>query len=252
MFPGQQPTTPQPAPPQAGIMPPTGPMQPQPAPQQLNVGGIMSIKPLSTVLAQEATDAAKQEAQSAQQLPEIEGSRRPGAQALEARAGGQTGPGTGDAGGGSRAKKGEYTPQKLAEIQKQGGSSIYMMLFATKARQAKALLADVMVGTGTEKPWTITPTPSPDLPPPEVEQIQQAVQQMVFQAEMSGQPMMIADIRAVLQDAKEQLESPDTWRRRASTRSALRKRWRTAWSKAVSSTPWTSSWTTSRCSRRRS
>jgi hypothetical protein len=187
-------------------MPPTGPMQPQPAPQQLNVGGIMSIKPLSTVLAQEATDAAKQEAQSAQQLPEIEGlaglvrkhwtlakeaKQIPEQEMLEA----------------VRAKKGEYTSQKLAEIQKQGGSSIYMMLFATKARQAKALLSDVMIGTGTEKPWTVTPTPSPDLPPPEVEQIQQAVQQMVFQAEMSGQPMMIADIRAVLQDAKEQLEA---------------------------------------------
>jgi len=82
-----------------------------------------------------------------------------------------------------------------------------MMLFATKARQAKALLTDVVVGSGTEKPWTIQPTPDPDLPPAEVDQIMQATQQLVMQAEMSGLPMSIADIRQMLVDAKQALEN---------------------------------------------
>jgi hypothetical protein len=195
---GPQPT--QPTPPQAGIAPPGA------APQQLNVGGIMAIKPLSTLLAEEATQAAREQAQTAQQEPMIEGLaghvRRHWKLAEEAKRTVEQ-----EMLEAVRAKRGEYTPAKLAEIQSQGGSGIYMMLFATKARQAKALLTDVMIGTGTEKPWTIGPTPSPELPPTESMAIQQAVEQMVFQAEMSGLPMSIQDIRAVLQDAKEQLEN---------------------------------------------
>lgn len=185
----------------AGIAPPG-----QPAPQQLNVGGIMSIKPLSTLMAEEAAAAAKDEARATQNEPMVQGLaghiRRHWKLAEEAKQTVEQ-----EMLEAVRAKRGEYTAAKLGEIQNQGGSAIYMMLFATKARQAKALLNDVLIGTGTEKPWTIGPTPSPDLPPHEVEQIQQAIQQMVFQAEMSGLPMSIADIRAVMQDAKEQLEN---------------------------------------------
>lgn len=199
MFP-QDPTQPsQPA--QAGIAPPSGP-----APQQLNVGGIMSIKPLSTLLAEEATQAAKEQATAANNAPEIQGLaghvRRHWKLAEEAKRTVEQ-----EMLEAVRAKRGEYTPAKMAEIQAQGGSAIYMMLYATKARQAKALLNDVMIGTGSEKPWTISPTPSPDLPPQEVEQIMMATEQLVMQAEMSGLPMTIADIRAVLQDAKDQLEN---------------------------------------------
>lgn len=194
------------APPTAPGMGPTAPTAPQPAPQQLNIGGIMSMKPLSTVLAEQATQAAKEQATATQNEPMIQGLaghvRRHWKLAAEAKQTIEQ-----EMLEAVRSRRGQYTPQKLAEISQQGGSAIYMMLFATKARQAKALLADVMIGTGTEKPWTISPTPSPDLPPNEVQEIQQGVQQMVFQAEMSGVPMSIQDIRAVLQDAKEQLEN---------------------------------------------
>jgi hypothetical protein len=199
LTPGQ--TAAQPNPPQTGIAPPLGPQ-----PQQLNVGGIMSMKPLSTIMAEEATAAAKEQAQQAQNEPMIQGLaghvRAHWRLAEEAKQ-----PVEQDMLEAVRAKRGEYTPEKLAEIERQGGSAIFMMLFATKARQAKALLTDVMIGTGSEKPWTIGPTPSPELPPQEVTAIQQGVEQMVFQAEMSGLPMSIQDIRAVLQDAKEQLEN---------------------------------------------
>jgi hypothetical protein len=174
--------------------------------KQLNIGGIMSMKPLSTVLAEEATAAAREQANAQQQEPMIEGLaghvRRHWKLAEEAKQTVEQ-----EMLEAVRAKRGEYTPQKLADIQAQGGSAIYMMLYATKARQAKALLNDVMIGTGTEKPWSIGPTPSPELPPQEVDGIMQAVQQLVMQAEMSGLPMTIADIRAVLQDAKDQLEN---------------------------------------------
>lgn len=106
-----------------------------------------------------------------------------------------------------RSRRGEYDPDVLARVRKQGGSEIYMMLFATKARQAKALLTDVLIGAGTEKPWTISPTPKPELPPQEVSAIMQAVQEQVMQLEMMGTPASVADIRQALLDAKQNLEN---------------------------------------------
>ena len=106
-----------------------------------------------------------------------------------------------------RSRRGEYEPETLARIKQQGGSEIYMMLFATKARQAKALLVDVLIGAGTDKPWSISPTPKPDLPPTEVNQIMQAIYEQVAQAEMMGMPMSVADIRQRMMDAKSELEN---------------------------------------------
>lgn len=106
-----------------------------------------------------------------------------------------------------RARRGEYDPDKLSKIKQQGGSEIYMMLFATKARQAKALLVDILLGEQTEKPWSVSPTPVPELPPQEVQAIMEATYEQVAMAEMSGMPMSVADIRAHLQDAKQQLEN---------------------------------------------
>lgn len=174
------------------------------APQQLNVGGVLSFKPLSTVLAQEA--AAAQARQAAQTSPVVlnlaalirrdfdlakQAKEDIERQMLEA----------------VRSKRGEYTAEKLNEIRKQGGSEIYMMLFATKARQAKALLGDVLVGAGTEKPWTLSPTPKPDLPPEEVSQIMQGVFLQVQELEMSGVAVAVEDIRQALQDAKDRAEA---------------------------------------------
>lgn len=106
-----------------------------------------------------------------------------------------------------RARRGEYPNDKLQKIRQQGGSEIYMMLFATKARQAKALLTDVFIGAGTEKPWTFRPTPKPDLPPEQVTEIIQAVQEMVQQAELAMQPMTVGEIRDIMRDARDNAES---------------------------------------------
>jgi hypothetical protein len=106
-----------------------------------------------------------------------------------------------------RSRRGEYDPETLARIREQGGSDIYMMLFATKARQAKALLTDVLIGSGAEKPWTIGPTPKPELPPTEVQAIMQGIQEQVMQAEMMGLPVSVADIRQQMMDAKQALEN---------------------------------------------
>lgn len=106
-----------------------------------------------------------------------------------------------------RSKRGEYDPEKLRKIRESGGSEIYMMLFNTKARQAKSLWGDILLGQGVDKPFTVKPTPSPQLPPEITTQIKQGAEQLVMQAEMSGLPMSIDDIRQLLRDAKDRAQS---------------------------------------------
>lgn len=106
-----------------------------------------------------------------------------------------------------RARRGEYDPDTLAKIRQQGGSEIYMMIFATKARQMKALLADILIGTGTEKPWTLAPTPKPTIPPFVANQITQAVYEEVLQAEMQGMPLSQMQVYQRMVDMKQQVEN---------------------------------------------
>lgn len=106
-----------------------------------------------------------------------------------------------------RSRRGEYDPEVLADIRNNGGSEIYMMIFATKARQLKALLADIIVGTGTEKPWTLSPTPIPTLPPAKVNEITQAVFELALQAENSGMPMSVEQLRQKAIDLKNMVEA---------------------------------------------
>jgi hypothetical protein len=102
-----------------------------------------------------------------------------------------------------RAKSGEYSPGKLQQLRQQGSSEIYMMVFSTKARQAKALIGDVMLGTADDKPWTIQPTPDPEIPQDVVEVILKATTDVVAQAEMNGVPMTPDEIRLGLREVKD-------------------------------------------------
>lgn len=106
-----------------------------------------------------------------------------------------------------RALRGEYDPDVLATLKSQGSSEIYMMLFASKARQAKALLGDVLLGTGEDKPWSLRPTPSPSLPPEITDTILRGVQELVLQAEQGPAPMDMESVRQVLRDAKNRAEA---------------------------------------------
>ena len=177
-----------------------------PAPKQINIGGIMSAKPLSTLLAEEATAAAIQRAAENQGQPVVQElaaliqrhwtDAKTAKQSIEK-----------DMLEAVHARAGRYTPDMESRLRAQGGSMIYMMLFATKARQAKALLTDVLIGSGAEKPWTISPSPKPDLPEEAVSQIMQGIHQVVMQAEMGGMPMSVDDIRQLMADARDRMES---------------------------------------------
>lgn len=189
---------------QLGLTPPSQPpLQPTPA---FSVNGILSAKPLSTLLAEEANAAAMKVASEQQADPVVQSLaaciRKHWSLAKEAKETVEK-----EMLSAVRSRRGEYDPDTLSLIRQQGGSEIYMMLFATKARQTKALLVDVILGMGAEKPFTIKPTPVPELPPTEVNAIMQAVYAEAAQAEMVGLPMTVADIRQKLLDAKRALEN---------------------------------------------
>lgn len=78
-----------------------------------------------------------------------------------------------------RQRRGEYEPDKLAKIRDTGGSEIYMQLTSLKCRAAGAWLRDAVLGQGSDKPWTISPTPSPDLPSGAEQELMTAVGQEV-------------------------------------------------------------------------
>ena len=88
-----------------------------------------------------------------------------------------------------RARRGEYDPEKLAEIRAMGGAEVYANLTSVKCRAAASWLRDVLMSTGTERPWTVRPTPVPDLPPDLNAQIVQQAIEPIKQAILQGQPM---------------------------------------------------------------
>ena len=80
-----------------------------------------------------------------------------------------------------RARNREYEPAKLAEIRAAGGSEIFMGIVSSKCRTATAWLRDTLLGTGSEKPWSIAPTPVPDLPQDTIDDLQEIMQMQLQQ-----------------------------------------------------------------------
>ena len=86
------------------------------------------------------------------------------------------------------ARRGEYTPEKLRQIRQTGASEEYARIIANKARILEAWLKDVFLANG-ERPWSITATPSPNLPESDMEQLRQEVSAELAQMVASGQPI---------------------------------------------------------------
>ena len=102
-----------------------------------------------------------------------------------------------------RARRGEYDPDKAAMIAAQGGSDVYAMLTSVKCRAAASWLRDVMLANGSEKPWTIRPTPVPSLPPNMSEMIVAQVVKPMTDAALAGTPLSdeaVLDMMGTLRD----------------------------------------------------
>jgi len=85
-----------------------------------------------------------------------------------------------------RARNMEYDPAKLAEIQEQGGSEIFMGIVSAKCRTATAWLRDTLLGQGADKPWSLSPTPIPEVPPEDAMAMQNMMRQTLMQYYAEG------------------------------------------------------------------
>lgn len=105
-----------------------------------------------------------------------------------------------------RQRRGEYEPDKLAAIRQTGGSEIYMMLTSVKCRAAGSWLRDALLGQGNSKPWTVSPTPHPELPDDAEEQLMQSIGQEVGQLAAMGTTMPPELVRERIEAARDALK----------------------------------------------
>ena len=174
-------------------------------PTAVNIGGVMQFTPVSVILERERQEAearALEESSTPTVQNLVQHVRKHWRQARDAKR-----EPADEMRRALLAKEGKYAPEKLAQLRAQGDSEIYMMLAATKARQLKALVADVILTSGSEKPWTVAPTPVPTLPDEDVAEIMKATVEVVAQAEMSGMPMQRDEVTQLLRDARDKAEA---------------------------------------------
>lgn len=92
-----------------------------------------------------------------------------------------------------RQRRGEYDPDKLAQIRQTGGSDIYMMLTDIKCRAAESWIKDVMLSSG-QQTWSLSPTTEPSLPN---EMREGVIETVVMEADAVQQQGMAIDPRAI-------------------------------------------------------
>lgn len=83
-----------------------------------------------------------------------------------------------------RQFNGQYEPQKLAEINQFGGSTIYARLTATKCRGATSLLRDIYLAQ--DRPFGLDPPADPEIPVSIFEAITQQVQAEILGVKAGG------------------------------------------------------------------
>lgn len=81
---------------------------------------------------------------------------------------------------GAYAYRGEYSPGELAQLEP--GTHIYIPVTQTKCRAAQNWLNDILSGA-VDRPFTLTPTPVPDIPP----HLENVATERLYQAVASGE-----------------------------------------------------------------
>ena len=96
-----------------------------------------------------------------------------------------------------RQRNGEYEPSKLAQITKQGGSEVFMMITEVKCRAAESWLRDILLDNGSP-PWDLHTTPIPDLTPQQTQEIQNMFAERVLrQVQELGQAPDMEQMRQI-------------------------------------------------------
>jgi hypothetical protein len=106
-----------------------------------------------------------------------------------------------------RQRNGEYDPDKLQELKEQGGSSIYINLTSVKCRAATSWLRDTLLGTGMDKPWAITGTPNPTMPPEILQELQaRLANELMVHMQQGGQQPTESELRTMAATMKDEAD----------------------------------------------
>ncbi|NKE69888.1 portal protein [Candidatus Manganitrophus noduliformans] len=103
-----------------------------------------------------------------------------------------------------RQVNGQYEPDKLAAIRSIRGPEIYAMLTAAKCRAAKAWVSDILKPAG-DRPWSLEPTPVPEMPPEVEEEIRQGLKEQIIQnaamaAAETGSPVDVSMVIGMIEE----------------------------------------------------
>ena len=106
-----------------------------------------------------------------------------------------------------RQRNGEYDPDKLQEIKEQGGSDIYINLTSVKCRAATSWLRDTLLGSGSDKPWSITATPNPEMPPEIMQELQaRLANELAIHLQQGGMQPSPSELRTMAVQMKDEAE----------------------------------------------
>lgn len=95
-----------------------------------------------------------------------------------------------------------YSPAKLAEIRKMGGSEVFVALTTTKCNAAISWLQDILFQPNS-RPWDVEPTPIPELPPEIESQItQQTIEECVMILQQNAMLAGQQDVAQLIMDHK--------------------------------------------------
>lgn len=165
-----------------------------PVPRVTSVGGIMEMRSLSQVLEDERKLAEKDN-----QKPLITGLashiRKCWEEAKQAKENGVEKQML----SALRQRRGEYDPDLLAELQKQGSAIVYMLLTSNKCRSASAWLREALA----DMPWSCEPTPIADIDDGARGVIIAYMEELIYQAmQMGFQPsqMEVQELMAAIRD----------------------------------------------------
>lgn len=183
----------------------------------LSIGGILPVKSLAQVQAEERAQATQQNSKA--YISNLAGHIRTKWSAMSLAKRQTVEPRLLQC---LRQRRGEYDEEKLTLIRKQGGSDIYMMLSSNKARAASSWIRDVMNDPqGGPLPFSINPTPVPDLPPQKKAEAFMRMRQELAQAEAMGitpspqeleeyvearKEMLVNEMREEAQEASERMK----------------------------------------------
>jgi len=105
-----------------------------------------------------------------------------------------------------RQRDGDYEPDIIADIEEIGGTDIFLGITDVKCRAAEAWINDVL-NADHDKPWSLSPTPLPELPD-ELKNgiVKETMDQVIQNVIEGGEPLEIQEIQDFAADMRQDID----------------------------------------------